>query len=68
MAHIRKGAPGKNGPSIITLTKSADGKGTVPAGSKHTDTHYPSFDARYLYVNMHSDDHKGGEIRAQVNP
>jgi hypothetical protein len=68
MAHIHEGAIGKNGPPIITLEKGADESWTVPAGSKLTDEQYKSFRAGNLYVNVHSDQHKSGEIRAQLKP
>ncbi len=67
-AHIHVGAPGESGPPIITLTKGADGTWTVPAGSKLTDEQYASFKSGNLYVNVHSADHKPGEIRAQLKP
>ena len=68
MAHIHMAAPGKNGPPIITLEKGADGTWTVPEGSKLTDDQYAAFKAGNLYVNVHSADHKGGEIRTQLKP
>jgi hypothetical protein len=68
MAHIHEGAPGKNGPPIIALEKGANGQWSVPAGAKLTDAQYQSFKAGNLYVNVHSDEHKGGEIRAQLKP
>jgi hypothetical protein len=67
-AHIHEGAPGKNGPPIITLEKGANGKWSVPAGSKLTGAQLESFKAGNLYVNVHSAEHKGGEIRAQLKP
>lgn len=68
MAHIHVGAPGQSGPPIITLTKSADSAWSVPAGSKLTDEQYADFKAGNLYVNVHSAEHKPGEIRAQLKP
>jgi len=68
MAHIHEAPVGKNGPPVITLTKGANNTWSVPAGAKLTDTQYQSFQAGNLYVNVHSDDHKGGEIRAQLKP
>jgi phage-related minor tail protein len=68
MAHIHQAPAGKNGPIIIPLEKGADGKWSVPAGAKLTDAQYQSFAAGDLYVNVHSDAHKGGEIRAQLKP
>jgi CHRD domain len=67
-AHIHLGAPGVSGPPIITLEKSADGVWSVPAGAKLTDEQYASFKAGNLYVNVHSQEHKPGEIRAQLKP
>jgi len=68
MAHIHTAAPGKNGPVIIPLTKGADGEWAVPAGAKLTDEQMKSYKAGDLYVNVHSAEHKGGEIRAQLKP
>lgn len=67
-AHIHEGAPGKNGPVVIPLVKTSDGVWSVPAGSKLTDAQYKSYEAGDLYVNVHSDAYKNGEIRAQMKP
>lgn len=66
-AHIHEGAAGQNGPVIIPLTKAGD-DWVVPAGAKLTDAQYESYKAGRLYVNFHSAQHKGGEIRAQIRP
>jgi hypothetical protein len=68
VAHIHEGAPGVAGPPIITLTKSGDDKWLVPPDSKLSDEQYASFKAGNLYVNVHSAEHKPGEIRAQLKP
>ena len=68
VAHIHVGAPGQSGPPIITLEKSAGGVWSVPASSKLTDEQYASFKAGNLYVNVHSAEHKPGEIRGQLKP
>jgi CHRD domain len=68
VAHIHLGEPGKNGPPIITLTKTADNTWSVPAGAQLTDDQYKSFKDGNLYVNVHSAEHKGGEIRTQLKP
>jgi CHRD domain len=67
VGHIHVGAPGASGPPIITLEKAADGW-HVPAGAKLTDEQYASYKAGNLYVNIHSQEHKPGEIRAQLKP
>jgi hypothetical protein len=68
VAHIHVGASGQSGPPIITLDKTSDGVWSVPAGAKLTDEQYASFKAGNLYVNVHSAEHKPGEIRAQLKP
>lgn len=67
-AHIHVGAAGKNGPVIIPLTKGADGEWSVPPGARLTDEQMKSFKSGDLYVNVHSEANKGGEIRAQLTP
>jgi CHRD domain len=68
VAHIHLGEPGKNGPPIITLTKTAENTWSVPEGAKLSDDQYQSFKAGNLYVNVHSAEHKAGEIRTQLKP
>ena len=66
-AHIHQGAPGKNGPVIVPLTKNGNTY-TVPAGTKLTDDQYKAYKAGELYVNVHSIANKDGEIRGQIKP
>ena len=68
MAHIHVGAPGVNGPVIIPLTGSAGDTWTVPAGAKLTDEQMAAYKAGNLYVNIHTAEHKGGEVRTQLKP
>jgi hypothetical protein len=67
-AHIHEGAAGQNGPVIIPLQKKTDTEWVVPPGAKLTDAQYEAYKAGRLYVNFHSPQHKGGEIRAQIKP
>jgi hypothetical protein len=67
MAHIHQGAKGQNGPVILPLTKSGDTY-TVPEGKKLTQAQLDALKAGNLYVNVHSDQYKGGEVRAQLQP
>jgi hypothetical protein len=68
MAHIHAAALGVNGPVIIPLVKTSDNVWSVPPGAKLTDAQLASYKAGDLYVNVHSAEHKGGEIRTQLKP
>jgi hypothetical protein len=67
MAHIHQGAKGQNGPVIVPLTKNGDTY-SVPEGRKLTPDQLKALKAGNLYVNVHSDRYKGGEVRAQLAP
>jgi hypothetical protein len=67
-AHIHEAAAGSNGPVAIPLEKKSDNEFAVPAGAKLSDAQYKALKAGNLYVNVHSDAHKGGEIRGQLKP
>ena len=67
MAHIHMAARGTNGPVIVPLTKNGDTY-TAPAGAKLNDAQMQAFKAGNLYVNVHTDRNKGGEVRAQLQP
>jgi CHRD domain len=69
MAHFHNGASGQNGPVVIWLTKKGspvkspiNGKATLTADQAQ------QFAAGDWYINLHSKDHPGGEIRGQVTP
>ena len=68
MAHIHEAAPGQNGGVAIPLTKKGDNEWAVADGAKLNDEQYKAFKAGNLYVNVHSDANKGGEIRGQLKP
>lgn len=67
-AHIHTGARGVNGPVIITLTRTAEGVWSVPTGSRLNAEQLKAYRAGGLYVNVHTDANKGGEVRAQLAP
>jgi hypothetical protein len=67
MAHIHQGAKGANGPVIVPLTKNGDSY-TVPEGKKLSAAQLDALKAGNLYVNVHTNQHKGGEVRAQLQP
>ena len=68
MAHIHVGKAGANGAVVVTLAKSGDNVWLVPDGTKLSEAAYQSYKAGELYVNVHSAEHKAGEIRGQLNP
>jgi hypothetical protein len=65
-AHIHEGGPGVNGAVLITLQKKNDHEWTVPVGAKLTADQETALKAGTLYVNVHSEANKGGEIRGQL--
>ena len=67
-AHIHEAPPGKSGGVIIPLIHGSDGRWIVPAGTKLTDAQAASLLAGNLYVNVHSEAYKDGEIRGQIKP
>jgi hypothetical protein len=67
MAHIHQAARGQNGPVIVPLTKNGDTY-SVPEGRKLTQAQMDALKAGNLYVNVHTNQHKGGEVRAQLQP
>jgi len=67
MAHIHRGAKGVNGPVIVPLDKNGDTY-TAPAGRKLTPDQINDLKAGNLYVNVHTNRNKGGEVRGQLQP
>lgn len=68
MAHVHMGALGANGPVIITLIKTTDTVWSVPQDAKLSAEQLAGYRADRLYVNVHTEANKGGEIRAQLTP
>jgi hypothetical protein len=67
MAHIHTGAKGQNGPVTIPLTKEGDTY-SVPAGRKLTPEQMQAWKEGRMYVNVHTAQNKGGEVRGQIQP
>ena len=67
MAHIHRGAKGTNGPVIVPLDKNGDTY-SVPAGRKLSPQQMDDLKAGNLYVNVHTNRNKGGEVRGQLQP
>ncbi len=67
MAHIHTGAKGQNGPVTIPLTKDGDNY-SVPAGRKLTPEQMQAWKEGRMYVNVHTAQNKGGEVRGQIQP
>ncbi len=68
MAHIHLAGVGVNGPVIISLLKGESGVWMVPPASRLSVDQLAAYRAGKLYVNVHSDTHPSGEIRAQLSP
>jgi len=66
-AHIHVAPRGRNGPVAIGLVKSNEQIWVVPAGARFTELQRKAFMVGETYVNVHTDAHKGGEIRAQLD-
>lgn len=66
-AHIHIASVSKNGPPIVALVHDAD-TWSVPAGTMLTEEQYQHFLNGDLYINVHSQAFKSGEIRGQLNP
>ena len=65
-AHIHDGATGQNGPVAVPLTATGANEWSVPKDAKLTPAQLDRLKSGNMYVNVHSDAHKDGEIRAQL--
>lgn len=65
-AHIHAGAAGANGKVIVPFTRQGDNTFVAPEGAKLDAEGCAAYKAGQTYVNVHSDAHKPGEVRAQL--
>jgi hypothetical protein len=66
MVHVHAGVAGANGPVVVSLTMKGDSEWILPAGTMLTAEQTTMLKAGGMYVNVHSEAHKGGEIRGQL--
>lgn len=64
-AHLHQGAPGENGSVIVDLSQLIDGN-TIRGSVDLTAFDLFSLFTGNVYVNVHTTDHPGGEIRGQL--
>ncbi|HTP46374.1 MAG TPA: CHRD domain-containing protein [Casimicrobiaceae bacterium] len=71
-SHIHEGATGTNGPVIVPFTKTrSKGEFAIFESAPDamlTESQYASYKAGKLYINVHSAQYPGGEIRGQLQP
>ena len=66
MAHIHIGAPGTNGPVIVTLVQQPGNVWAVPGDTRLTAEQLRAFKQGNLYFNAHTPAFPNGEIRGQI--
>jgi CHRD domain len=65
-AHVHGPAdPGKDGPVVIKFENPAS---PIQGSAKLTDAQAKDLEAGKLYINVHTPEHKSGEIRGQIEP
>lgn len=70
-AHIHLGAAGENGDVIFPLNVSVDEgqtSGIFSLSTTLTQDQIDAFNAGNLYVNIHTEENQGGELRGQITP
>jgi hypothetical protein len=63
-AHFHLGAPGVSGPPVVPIKGSLDSP--ITGAATLTDAQIADLEAGKWYVNVHTAEHKPGEIRGQV--
>lgn len=67
-AHIHTGGPRENGPVAVPFNKVSDTTFRLPEGAKLSPTQCRAYKAGRTYLNVHTKQNPGGEIRAQLEP
>ena len=67
-AHIHEAAAGQNGPVIVPMKKTGENEWSTDPGAKFTESQYEAYKAGRTYLNVHTAQNKGGEIRGQIRP
>jgi hypothetical protein len=69
-SHVHQGAAGTNGPPLFNLTITSTDKrnGSFTGTQKLDDAQQKAFREGLLYVNVHTTQNAGGEIRGQFRP
>jgi hypothetical protein len=65
-AHVHEGAMGVNGKVIVPLVKEGEDTFVSKPDARLDAEQCAAYKSGNTYVNVHSDAHKGGEIRAQL--
>ncbi len=67
-AHIHQGGPSDNGPILFSLNVDGTVAGSIRGTFQLTADQVKSLKAGDLYIQIHSENHKPGEMRAQLRP
>ena len=65
-AHLHVGPPGRPGPLAQPLEVTASPEGEVTGTAELTDEQVDALQARSLYVQIHSEENPGGELRGWI--
>jgi hypothetical protein len=65
-AHFHTGEPGKNGGVAVPIFQGPTAKSPFEGSATLTDAQAADLTSGKMYVNVHTEKNKGGEIRGQV--